>query len=321
VTEEVGGHETSVGMVRPSPSQVDAGANVALRVQVSCPEACDLRGGIVRIVGQDGALAGQVELTEFDGAANLTDEFVVTAPMEPGEYAWMAVFPALEKEGISHREASTPVVFIVKPHSTSIAVWDIPSPIPFNDRFKIKVGVKCSAECNLVDKEIRVYGQRGKKVATGVLGGVPWAGTSGLYWAEVELEAPGVQGYYKWRVRFPKPGLQLPHEGASYQFGFTTARPPEHVVTVEVIGHDTKTPIGYARVVLSPPSGPSYAAYTDGGGVAKLKVPSGEYDLFISKTGHYSRVGAFKSFETTVEVADDAAVKAELYCARRPLDM
>jgi hypothetical protein len=205
-----------------------------------------------------------------------------------------------------------PVVFNVKPHATSIAVWDVPSPIAFNDKFKIKVGVRCSAECSLTDKKIAIYGQKGKKVATGALGGVPWPGTSALYWAEVGLEAPGVEGYYRWRVKFPKPDLELPHEEASYHFGFTTARPPEHVVTVEVIDKNTKAPIKGAHVLLRPHSGYPYRGYTDEGGVAKLEVPKGEYTLYASKGDEY------QTFQTTVEITDDATIKAELLVAEKP---
>lgn len=305
VTEEVKAHETSTYMVEPSPSEVDAGADIALKAEVSCPEPCDLRGSIVRIVRQDAAVAKEVELTEFDGTVNETDEFVVEAPIEPGEYMWTAVFPAQEKEGISHEESSTWFSFIVKPHRTSIAVWDVPSPIAFSDKFKIKVGVKCAAECSLTGKQIEVYNEKGEKVASGTLGETPLPQTSALYWAKVELEAPGVERYYRWTVKFSKPDLELPHEEASYNFGFTTARPPEHVVTVEVIDKNTKTPIKNALVTLHS-CGTPYRNRTDDGGVAKLKVPKGEYQLYASKGDEH------ETFQTTVEITDDATIKAEL---------
>jgi len=305
VTEEVEVHETSTYMVKPSPPEVDAGADIPLKVEVSCPQGCDLRGSIVSIVVQDGAVAKQVELSEFDGRVNETDEFVVKAAIELGEYTWSAAFLAQDKEGILHEESSTPFSFTVKPHSTSIAVWDVPSPIALNDKFKIKVGVKCSSACKLTDKEIRIYGRKGKKVATVALGGVPWPATSALYWAEVKLEAPGTQGYHRWRVKFRKPDLELPHEEASYHFGFTTARPPEHVVTVEVTDKRTRASIKGARVALHS-SGALYRNRTDDGGVARLSVPKGDYTLYASKAREY------ETFQTTVEITDDVTIKAEL---------
>ena len=303
--EEVQAHETSTYMVTAAPAELGAGTDMALKVGVSCPEKCNLQAGNVRIVDSEGAVVKEIELTEFDGAANETDEFVVKAPIEPGQYTWTAVFPAQEKEGVVHEESSARFSFLVKPHATTIAVWDVPSPIAFDDKFKIKVGVKCSAECKLMDKEIRIYAHRGKKVATGALGGVPWPGTSALYWAEVELEAPGTEGYHKWVVKFPKPALDLPHEGASYNFAFTTARPPEHVVTVEVIAQDTKTPLKNAFVLLRPQSGYPYRGYTDEGGVARVQVPKGEYKIYVSK-------GEYKELQTTAEVDSDLTIRVEL---------
>jgi hypothetical protein len=96
-------------------------------------------------------------LTEFDGAANETDEFIVKALIKPGEYTWTAVFSAQEKEGILHEESLASFSFIVRPHATSMTVWDVPSPIAFNTRFKIKIGVLCSAECKLTGNKVEIY--------------------------------------------------------------------------------------------------------------------------------------------------------------------
>jgi len=290
-------------MVKAALAELDAGTDMALKVRVSCSANCSLQGGRVRIADDEGTVVKETELTEFDGTGSETDEFIVKVPTEPGGYTWTAVFPAQEKQGVVHEESSAPFSFIVKPHSTSIAVWDIPSPIAFNDKFKIKVGVKCSAECTLTGKKIAVYDQEGKQVATGALGGVPSPGTSALYWAEVEVEAPGVEGYYRWRVKFRKPDLELPHEDASYNFGFTAARPPQHMVTVEVIDKDTKAPIKGADVIVHP-----YRGYSDEGGVAKIRVPKGEYKIHVWKDN-------CETFRTTVEVADDVTIKAELFPA------
>lgn len=295
-------HETSTSIGKTALTELDAGADITLKVRVSCSDFCDLRGKIVKIIDQD-AVVQEIELTEFDGAENGADEFVVNVPNKPGSYTWTAVFPAQEKEGILHQESSAPFSFIFKPHAISIAIWDVPSPIAFGNEFRIKVGVKCSAECKLTDKKIEIYDHEGAEVATGTLGGVPWSGTTGLYWAEVELKSPGMEGYYTWEVKFPKPDLKLAHEEASYTFGFRTAEPPEHVVTVEVIDKDTKTPIKNAQVILHP-----YRGYTNDYGVAKVEVPKGNYGLYVSKN-------KYETFQTTVEVASDIAIKAELLVA------
>lgn len=299
MTEEVKAHETSTSMIGASSARFDAGADMALKVRVLCPSACDLRGNTVTIMAQDAAVK-QIELGFFDGTANQTDVVVVKAPTMPGEYTWTAVFPAQEKEGVLHEESSAPFSFTVKPHATSMAIWDVPSPVAIGARFRIKVGVKCSAECSLEAKKIEVYNAEGKKVATGTLSSVPWSGTNALYWAEVELEAPSTEGRYTWTVRFPKPDLGLPHEECAGTFAFATAKPPEHVVTVEVIDKDKRTPIKGAQVVLHP-----YRGCTDDAGVTRLRVPKGEYTVRVFTDNYVD-------FQTSIEVTANAALKAEL---------
>ncbi len=306
MTEEARTHQTNVEVTQSSPMEVDAGADIALKVKVSCSSGCDLRGKTIRVVDGDGAAAKLVALTGFEEGINETDEFTVEAPVEVGEYDWSVVFPAQEVGGVLHGESGTSVTFNVKPHSTSMAVWDVPSPIAFGDKFTIKVGVKCSAECNLSGQEIRVYGPRGKKVAVVALGANPWPGTRALYWVEVGLEAPAVRGRYSWRSRFPKPDLELPHEGASCRFTFTAATPPEHVVTVHVISQETKRPLKNANVLLRAQRGYPYRGCTDGGGVATVGVPKGQYTVCASKGDEY------ETFQTRVDVVDDLTVKAEL---------
>jgi hypothetical protein len=314
VTQELEWHQTKTEMIQSAPPEVDAVTDMPLKVKVSCASGCDLRRNVLRIIGRDSSVAKELALTSFDEETYETGEFTINAPIEPGQYSWAAVFPAQGREGVLHEESSTPFSFTVKPHRTSMAVWDVPSPIVFNDKFKIKVGVKCSAGCSLMGKMIAVYGPKGKKVATAALGGAPWPGTGALYWAEVELEAPGVEGYYRWRVKFRKPDLELPHEGASYHFAFTTATPPEHVVTVEVMDKRAKTALKNALVSLRS-SGAPYKGHTDDGGVARVRVPKGQYTLCVSKGSDY------EAFRTMIEIADDATIKAELSLARAPMSV
>jgi hypothetical protein len=306
MTVEVEAHETSTSMVKSAPAEVYDGTDMMLKVKVCCPSACWLREKIVKIITQDAVLIKEIKLDTLytmGGTTNETVEFAVKAPTKPGEYTWTAVFPAQEKEGVLHEESSTPFSFIVKPQGTSMAVWDIPSSIVFNAKFKLKVGVRCSADCKVTDKVIEIYDHEGAKVATGTLGDVPWPGTDTLYWTEVELEAPAVEGYYTWEAKFPEPELELPRQEASHAFGFRTGKPPEHLVTVEVIDKDTQTPIKNADVILHP-----YRAYTDEDGVAEVEVPKAEYKLYVSKD-------KYKTFQTIVKVASDVTVKAELLVA------
>jgi hypothetical protein len=302
--EEVKAHETSMSMIKAAAAELDADSYMPLKVGVTCSSACDLRGKVVNITDHQGIVVEDgIELTEFDGTVNVAG-VVAKAPVIPGEYTWMAVFPAQEKQGILHEECSALFPFIVKPHVTIIRVGDVPCPIVLNTEFRIKAGVKCSIKCNLAGREIEIYDHEGEKVATNTLGDVPWPGTSDVYWAEVELKAPGTEGSYRWTAKFPKPDLKVPHEEASCNLDLIIARPPDCEVTVEAIDKDTKTPIENAQVALHP-----YRGNTDDGGVAKIKVARGQYKLYVWKRDYKGDYGPFK---TTVEVADDVAVKAEL---------
>ena len=308
--DEVKSHETSC-VLEGAATELDAGSIMALKVKVSCPSACDLRGKTIRIIAQDAAVKEmEIELGEFDGVVTETDEFVLKAPTKPGEYKWACVFPAQQKDGALHGESSAPFSFIVKSHITSMTVWDVPSPIVVGTKFKLKVGVRCSAVCQLTDSQIEIYDHESNKVATEALGNVAWPNTAGLYWTEVKLEAPGTQGHYTWEARFPTTDPKLPHEEASYNFHFTTASPPEHVVTVEVMTKDTKKPLKNALVTLVP-SGTPYTPYrkrTNDRGVARLHVPKGEYRLCVDQ-------GDCKPAETTAEVAEDTRFEVELIYA------
>jgi len=283
VTAEVKVHETTTSVVEAPLAEVDGSADMALKVRVSCSSACDLWGRMVRIVAHDDALAGETALVFFDGTANETDEFVVSAPFEPGEYTWAAVFPAQEKAGVLHEESSTSFSFTVEPHATSVEVWDVPSPIAFGDEFKIKVGVRCSGECSLAGEKIEIYDHEGTEVATGMLGEEPRSGTAALYWAEVELKAPGTEGRHRWTARFLKPDSESPHEETSSTFTFVSASQPECAVTIEVVDKDAETPNMNAHVRLRPLvyRGSTYMAHTDERGVATLRVPRGKYQLYV----------------------------------------
>jgi hypothetical protein len=283
VTEEVDVHQTTTSVVEAPSAEVEGGADMALKVRVSCSSACDLWGRVVRIVAHDDGLAGEAALVSFDATANQTDEFVVSAPFEPGEYTWTAVFPAQEKGGVLHEESSTSFSFAVEAHAISVEVWDVPSPIALGEEFGIKVGARCSSECSLAGEKIEIYDHEGDEVATVTLGEEPRSDTGALYWAEVGLKAPATEGRHRWAAKFPKPDPESPHEEASSTFTFVTAREPECEVTIEVVDKDGETPNANARVRLRPLvyRGSTYMAQTDERGVATLRMPRGRYQLYV----------------------------------------
>jgi hypothetical protein len=297
-SDKMRGHTTCA--VDVSPGVVDAGADVTLQGKVSCSPACDLRGHTLLIEDQTGANTGRVEIREFDGVTNTTGEFVVKAPFQPGVYTWLAVSPALVKEGVSYMQVSTPISFTVKPHTTHVVAWDAPSAVVVGERFRMKVGIKCPNECDLTNGDFGIYDHEGTQVARGTLTGDRWPGTSGLYVAEVELEAPAREGLYTWSVRRQGSDVGIPHAEGSISFGVRVVSHPQYLVTVEAVDKDNQAPLSGARVVMHP-----YKAVTDERGIAEVRVAKGAYKLFVSQT-NYLTLGL------PVEVTQDMKARVEL---------
>ena len=278
-------------VVEVSPEVVDAGADMTLHGTVSCDPACDLRGHTLLIKDETGADRGRIELTDFDGETNETGEFVTKAPVQPGGYTWLAV--------CSYAEASTPISFTVKPHTTSVVVWDVPSAVVAGEKFRIKVGIKCSSECDLAKRDFEIRDHKETQVASVKLSGDRWPGTA-LCFAEVELESPAEEGLYTWSVKCSGSDSGIPQDEGSISFGVTVVSHPEYVVRVETVDKESQTPLSGARVVMHP-----YRAVTDERGVAEVRVAKGEYKLFVSQT-------SYMTFGLPVEVTSDMTARAEL---------
>lgn len=195
----------------------------------------------------------------------------------------------------------------VQAHITSMAVWDVPFPIVMDTEFKIKVGVKCSAECKLTGSVIEIYDHASKLVAMRSLGDTPWQSSDGLYWTEIELRAAAAEGPYTWTARFSHSKLEVAHAEALHSFALRTVKPPEHMVTVHVTDKEKNVPIKDAQVILHPFSG-----VTDENGIANIGVTTGEYKLWIPK------IAKFDTWRTTVKVDGNMVVQAELVIAPLP---
>jgi len=307
VTTEDKAHETTTSMVQAPLTEVPGCADMALKVKVSCTSGCDLWGGAVKIIAQDGAAVKEAVLISFDGNANETDEFMVKAPFGPGEYTWTALFPAQERGGASHGESSALFSFIVQQHTLDIDVWDLPPAIAIGADFRIKVGVMCSSGCSLAGQQIEIYDPAGTIVATGTLADQPWPEMTTRYWTEVQLAAPAKEGRYRWEVRFPTPDLELPHEETAHALVFAAARQAQHLLTIEVVEKDTQAPIQGAHLRLRPRRyrGSAYMTDTDGEGMARLHVPKGDYQLYIWDE-------RYEKIMPLIQVDSDLVLKAEL---------
>jgi hypothetical protein len=161
--------------------------------------------------------------------------------------------------------------------------------------------MKCSSECDLTNSHFGIYDHEGTRVATGTLPDDRWSGTTGLYVAEVELEAPAAEGLYTWSVKGPESDVEISHAEDSVSFGVRVVSHPEYVVTVETVDQANQTPLNGARVAMHP-----YKAVTDERGIAEMRVAKGAYKLFVSQT-------RYLTFGLPVEVDADMTTRAELY--------
>lgn len=328
-------HNVSLSFMEEPPGEIVTGSEMVLTLCVKCPSGCDLVGHTLAIRGQEGVVIDGLELVEFDGTANKTAPFTVQVPEGLGEYTWTAVFPVLEEEDIIHEESTHAFSFTVQPHPTSMAVWDVDSPIIAGRDFEITVGVKCGLHCNLANQKVAVYDQDGNAVAAGELGDALYSSSIDLYWTVLKLKAPEKTGSFTWEAKFPRPDHGIPHDECGLSFSFSTTPPPDCEVTVRVMDKETGDPIGNAQVTMRPNL---YTDFTDEQGEARIGVPRGEYKVSISaarpaprgidyKWGEVPRVTrgheyivyvppenkeTLANFEATYQIDEDTTIEVEL---------
>ena len=305
-------HVTKTSLIRMVPIEPEAGAALAITVGVSCASGCDLTGGTVRLVAEDGSVLEEVELADFDGSLSQAVATGIKAPAAPGHYTWEAVFPAQTLDGSLHQESRATFSFEAK---LTRRAW--PSGTYHLRRRRASASQRKSGSsvphgCNLTGAEVEVYDQLGAKIGSGTLADTPWPSTDALYWAEVSLQAPAAKGYYEWIAKFPPSESPVAHEGCMYTFAFTAGAAPEHVVTVEVTRKDTAEVVPGADVTVMEKGGFPYRERSDKTGTARLHVPKGEYTVYVVQD-------EYAPFEIAVSVRDDASVKAEMLYTPDPM--
>ena len=209
-------------------------------------------------------------------------------------------------------------------HATRVVVWDTPPAIERGKRFAVRLGVACSARCPPAGWAVEVRDHDGELRATSALGDEPWPGTDALYHAEVALTAPDTEGLYTWEAAARTnvadgtdganvaDGADLPdgedvangaavaHADGSTRFGVRVVSPPACLLTVVALDAESGAPVAGARVAAHP-----YRAVTDARGVAEIRVPAGEYRLFVSGR-------RYRPFRFEGDVQADTTIRAEL---------
>lgn len=270
-------HRLQLELCEPVPAEIDAGTPLELTVRASCPFGCDLMACAAAIFEADRIVSTTVVAQQGKGGYEAA--FVgIEAPKDVGEHTWDIVIR--EAEEAKHDVAYLTVVFTTKPHTASLVVWDVPSPVVFDTSFTVKVGLKCSASCQLAGAIVEICDESGQAVGNGTIGNATWEGTENLYWAALQVPAPRTEHVFAWTTRFSGEHGHLPHTTASASFSFRTAPRPDSCVTVNVVAKDTHVGLENVEIRLGP-----YEAFTDASGVAVVDVPAGTYELSIRKDG------------------------------------
>ena len=182
-------------------------------------------------------------------------------------------------------------------HDISLAVWDLSSPVVVGRRVTLKVGVACPFGCNLAGTRVDVYDGAGSRSGGGTLGPSAWPATAALYWVELDVAPTEAVGDQAWRIDATP---ESPHTPATFVVRVVAYKPPEHRVTVEVVDHNSRLPLGDVELRLG-----SFRAATDDAGIAHLELPSGSYQVGTWRI-HYEMVSK------TVHIADDTTIHLEL---------
>ena len=196
-------------------------------------------------------------------------------------------------------------------HGTSLAVWDVTSPVVALRRASLKAGITCSCGCNFAGTPLDVYDEAGVRVGGATAGDEPWPGTQALYWASIDVTAPNVEGDHIWTVRADAPAAAddsrtlPPHAPAAFTHRFVASRTGEHKVTVAVTEKGNGAPVPGVELRMG-----MFKATTSDAGTALLYVPRGTYDVVAWKMGYdlqsqLAHIGADRLVQLELVVASE----------------
>ena len=164
-------------------------------------------------------------------------------------------------------------------HHTSLAVWDLASPVVIGRRATLKVGLACSSGCSLTGARVNVYDETGTTVGGGRLLSASWPDTAALYWTELDVATPAGEGDHAWTVEAIPP--EPSHDRATTTIHLVASRPPEHHVTLAVVEKGSGVPVAGVELRLG-----IFRTATNDAGVAHVAVPCGSYDVCAWKIGY-----------------------------------
>ena len=300
-----------------SKNEHPVGLDADIAISVRCPEGCDLSGGTLNIVDENGQVIAEQTLAVFDeiDGLNTTGSFSVPIPKEPGDYTWTVTFYPLEgdaekidsksagthdpgrsaleetqtgtEEGpvILHASAKLDYCFKAVGHLTGITVWrNNREPVTVGSEYLLYVGVGCVHGCSLLGQTVKVY-QKDVLLGSMVMG-EPEPPLASLYQNKIALTAPDEVGAYTLECQLELEGLDLSHNVNTAKYTLTTNMPAQCRLEIMAISEKDDTLIKKTFVVVRPKGG--YPAYIQSGedGKASIGVPWGDVHIEASPNEH-----------------------------------
>ncbi|MCL1846358.1 MAG: hypothetical protein FWF91_00115 [Coriobacteriia bacterium] len=194
------GHTTTFFIHRIKQRLTDDGVELTCTAHVRCHKSCRMTDMPVFIICNETGVETMVELTNYGGIGNSSEEFLLKTGKKPGTYTWNAYFAHVGPKG-SHGEIETTFTYDYYPHALGLNIWGIPTLYVDSGQVSFKVGAECVNFCSLVGGKLTVLDSEGASVADAELGEGLWPGSDALYWAEMTIPVPTEIGTYKYTVQ------------------------------------------------------------------------------------------------------------------------
>lgn len=289
--------------VEISPDQIEPGGEVVLTALVAAEHVAELEGSLVVFFDDEANEVGRGALTDSFAGTRRSEPVELIAPERPGPHSWSAVL-AIPTEDAVEVLGETNFDLVIAAHPIALALWDVPPAVTPGGDFQVKLGIKCPCGCDSTGWGWRVSDAAGHELATGSVGEAIWPGTTGLRFAEVQLTAPDALGAREWRVTAIAPEHEIAHAERSLPLRVEVRPAADATLIVEAVDAATGRPVERLKVTAHP-----YRAMTDAEGRAVLRLPGGQYTVFVSGRSYFA-------VKRTVDIAADLTLRAELHLDR-----
>lgn len=298
--------------LKVTPDTADAGGEIAITATPA--EGWHFTNETILVLDHDGneVARGAFGWDVVEGKMRC-GPLTARAPSKTGIYEWKVVFAPEEMAEEDEAPEADPEPLATFPlavggHRLSVVAWDMPPAIEADGSFRVRVGIRCSSDCDSTGWQFVVHDQDGREAARGKVGAEPWAGTTGLRHAEAELRAPAETGTYEWTVAVIEPEADCPHTPTQTALRLNVVPAADSSLTVVAVDAVTGAPAEGLKVVVHP-----FRAVTDAQGVAVLQLPHGVHTVFVSGKNYFP-------FRATQELNGNATVRAELRIDREYSD-